>query len=119
MCLMKSKSLVIAIFLAVPFLESCVTDHAERVYITKPPLSSPADVLTVIPQKPYDVIADIQWQGGTFQKMASRAAQLGGDAVIIQLLGGNVYLTGLSPEEMNKDSKTFNRMAGTVIKYKR
>jgi hypothetical protein len=116
---MKSKSLAIAFSLAVPFLGSCVTDHAERVYITKPSLSTPADVLTVIPQKSYDVIADIQWQGGTIQKMASRAAQLGGDAVIIQLLGGNVHLTGLSPEEMNKENKTFNRMAGTVIKYRK
>ena len=115
---MKSKFFV-SVFLGGSLLGSCVMDHAERVYVSYPPSITPAEVITVIPQKPYDVIADVQWQGGTIKRMASRAAQLGGDAVIIQLLGGNVSLASLSPEEMNRSSQTFNRMAGTVIKYKR
>jgi hypothetical protein len=100
-------------------LSSCVTDHAERVYIPLPPSNSPVAVLNAIPPTPFEVVADIQWEGGSMQKMASRAAQLGGDAVIIQLLGGGVDFRNRSPEEMNKNAKTFNRMAGTVIRYKK
>lgn len=100
-------------------LSSCVTDHAERVYVPLPPTSTPAQVLHAIPATPFEVIADIQWQGGSRQKMATRAAQLGGDAVVVQLLGGNVDLRSRSPEEMNKGSTTFNRMIGTVIRYKK
>jgi len=115
---MKSKILAISFSLLVSLLGSCVVDHAERVYISHSPSINRATILTETPKGSYDVIADIQWQGGTLNKMASRAAQLGGDAVIVQLLGGNVSLSSLSPEEMNRTSKTFNRMAGTVIKYK-
>lgn len=116
---MKSKALAFSLSFLASLLGSCVMDHAERVYATHPPSMNPAVVLTAIPQEPYDVIADVQWEGGSVKKMASRAARLGGDAVIVQLLGGNVSLASLSPEEMNRSSQTFNRMAGTVIKYKR
>lgn len=116
---MKLKALAFTLSLIASLHVSCVMDHAERVYAAHPPSIHPAVVLTSIPQEPYEVIADVQWEGGTVKKMAARAAQLGGDAVIIQLLGGNVYLSSLSPEEMNRSSSTFNRMAGTVIKYKR
>lgn len=100
-------------------LSSCVTDHAERVYVPLPPTSTPAQVLHAIPEAPFEVVADIQWEGGSWKKMATRAAQLGGDAVIVQVLGGNVDLRKRSPEEMNKSSTTFNRMIGTVIRYKK
>jgi hypothetical protein len=82
-----------------------------------PPSTTPAKVLYAIPTERHALVADIQWSGGDVKKMSSRATALGGDAVIIQFLGGNVDFSSVSPEEANQKNSTFNRMAGTVIKY--
>lgn len=105
--------------LVVLLLQACVSDHAERIYITLAPAASTPAVLNQVPTRPFNVVADIQWVGGGSAKMAQRAQQLGGDAIIIQYLGGNVLLAGLSAEQMNAKSTTFIRMAGTVIQYKK
>jgi hypothetical protein len=98
---------------------SCVaTDHAERVYLSLPPAATKPEVLGQIPSRPYDIVADIQWQGGTQAKMAQRAQMLGGDAVIVQFLGGLVPYNSITAEEANASNTVFNRMTGTVIKYK-
>jgi hypothetical protein len=96
----------------------CVSDHAERVYINLPASISPPTILAKIPTQPFDVVADIQWVGRGDKKMVERAKKLGGDAVIVQYLGGNVLLSSLTGEQANATSTTFSRMSGTVIKYK-
>lgn len=108
-----------AILAALFLLQACVSDHAERIYITLPPSASTPAVLNQVPTRPFNVVADVQWVGSGSAKMAQRAQQLGGDAVVIQYLGGNVMLSGLSAEQMDAKSTTFNRMAGTVIQYKK
>jgi hypothetical protein len=98
-------------------IPSCVQDHAERLYMSLPPTQGSATVLYSIPSRKYSLVADIQWNGGNVNKMASRAASLGGDAVIIQFLGGNVDFSSISPEQANQSNSTYTRMAGSVIKY--
>lgn len=96
----------------------CVSDHAERVYIALPVSVNSPTILYQIPTQPFDVVADIQWVGRGNEKMVERAKKLGGDAVIVQYLGGNVLLSSLTGEQANATSTTFSRMSGTVIKYK-
>lgn len=109
------------IFVSSIILSGCniSNDGAERVYIKLSGHKNSVEVLSEPPQREYELIADVQWEGGTVKKMQKRAQYLGGDAVIIKLLGGQVDRT---PQILSADSamggKTFNRMVGTVIKYK-
>jgi len=77
------------------------------------------EVLSEPPTKPYEVVADVQWEGGSVKQMIDRAKKLGGDAVIIKLLGGSIILP--TTQTLSADSaaqgKTFHRMVGTIIKY--
>lgn len=100
-------------------LSGCVSDHAERVYLNLTPSATKPDLLYQIPTRPFDVVADIQWMGHMTSKMVARAQALGGDAVIVQYLGGLVPFASLTAEEANVRSKTFTRLSGTVIKYKK
>ena len=71
---------------ALVFLTSCVTDVASRYYADRKYAPNPVEKVEILrgrPSKPFDVIADFQSRGESFQSMRKRAAEIGGDAVII------------------------------------
>lgn len=105
---------------ALVFLTSCVTDVASRYYADRKYAPNPVEKVEILrgrPSKPFDVIADFQSRGESFQSMRKRAAEIGGDAVIITMLGG---YASLSSEWAGDDpySSYYSRLVGTVIRYK-
>ena len=69
------------------------------------------------PSKPFDVIADFQSRGESYESMRKRAAQIGADAIIITNLGGYASLTTQWAGD-DPYSHYYSRLVGTVIKYK-
>ncbi len=119
--MLPAPSFIIRLFSLVVILSisACVTDHAERVYVSLPPSSAPPTILRQVPTQPFETIADVQWVGGTPAMMAQRAQRLGGDAVYIQNLGGLVPFSNISAEQNTYNHTSFTRMTGTVIRYKK
>lgn len=110
----KMPALLTLIFL----IGGCAQDLASRYYANekyapKPP--SEVQLLWKTPDKKFVVIADFQSRGETPEDMRDRAAKIGADAVIVQLLGG-VASKDEYPS-LNKQNEHYSRIAGTAIKY--
>ena len=125
--LQKFKMIGIIFFL---FCEiGCISDEANRCYLKEPlPTKqvSEVQILREAPQKPYDVIADMQ-AGNTYfwffvwatspKYMQKRAAEVGADAVIVVSAGGD-YSTSEVWAGKDRHSDSQSRIMGTAIKYK-
>lgn len=101
-------------------LIGCASDQAHRYYAAEKYPAKRAETVELLfekPSKPFDVIADFQSRGESPEDMRKRAAEIGADAVIVSLLGGNV---SISNQWAGKDSNTsYSRITGTAIKFKR
>ncbi len=117
---MKQRCIAVALLIIGLLMLSCATDVANRYYLSERyPPKNPVDVevLTHAPAREYIVMADFQARGDTPQSMRKRAAEIGADAVIVQILGGFYSKTD---EWAGQDtmSGTYSRIAATAIKYK-
>ena len=114
-----ARKLLLSTFLAL-MICSCASDVANRYYLKdtyppKPPFE--VELLSHNPEREFIVMADFQARGETPEGMRKRAAEIGADAVIVQILGGNY---SRSDEWVGKDSMstTYSRITATAIKYK-
>ena len=99
---------------------SCKTDEAARYYgeIRYPPRSpDEVQVFTGKPDREFSVIADIQAYNVSPAHMIRRAAEIGGDGVIIVRGGGKADSDQVWASE-DRYSNTYNRLIATVIKFK-
>lgn len=95
------------------------TDVANRYYAEKRYSSVPLDqvqILTRAPDKPYEVIAEFQSRREQPSDVQRKAAEIGADAVIITLFGGEHSLTAEWAEDDRNMNKTFSRIVGIAIK---
>lgn len=101
--------------------DGCVTDQAHRYYASErfpPRPKEEVEVFSEIPSEPYEVIADFQARGASVRYMQKKAAEIGADAVIVGMYGG---YRAKSDEWASEDkyAKTYTRITGTAIRYKR
>jgi hypothetical protein len=101
-------------------LGGCASDQAHRIYgNTKysPRALDEVALLSQAPDRPYLVIADFQSRGESPNDMRKRGAEIGADAVIVTLLGGDV---SRSSEWMQQGPGiNYSRITGTAIVYKK
>lgn len=111
---MKIATLLMAIISAV--LVACATDVANRYYLSEHYPSRPVNnvqLLKKAPSRSYIVMADFQSRGETPSDMQAKAAEIGADAVIVVLLGGEAEGKAWA----NSESSTYTHIVGTAIKY--
>lgn len=97
----------------------CASDVANRYYANQrlpPRLTAEVQILWQRPDRPFTVLADFQSRGESPEDMRKKGAEIGADAVIVSLLGGNY---SLREEWADKDrhSNTYSRIAATAIKF--
>jgi hypothetical protein len=112
------KVALLGIVIAI-LISGCVSDQAHRIYISEnsyqPKNPESVEILYKKPSKEFTVIADLQARGKALEEFRAIGGKIGADAIIISYLGGNI----VSAEFAGKDEgKTYNRIAGTAIKYK-
>ena len=111
------KKLAALIILAC-LLSACAQDVASRYYASEnfpPKQASQVEILWKSPQKKYIVIADFQSRGESPDDMRAKAAKVGADAVIVQLLGG--FATFDEFPSLEKQHSSYSRITGTAIRY--
>lgn len=112
---MKLRATIIALLI---FATGCAQDVASRYYANEryaPKPSSEVQILWKSPDRKYVVIADFQSRGESPDDMRDKAAKLGADAVIVQLLGG--LATFDEYPSLDKQHTSYSRIAGTAIRY--
>lgn len=97
----------------------CASDVANRYYAPQrfPPREiNDVQILWQKPDRPFTVLADFQSRGESPEDMRKKGAEIGADAVIVSLLGGNY---SLKEQWADKDrySQTYTRIAATAIKF--
>ena len=100
-------------------LVGCASDEANRYYSTeKYAAKDPVSVMIFWepPGRSYKVIADFQSRGETPKDMQKKAADIGADAVIVSLLGGD-YSRSEKWASEDRYSMTYSRIAATAIKF--
>lgn len=117
-CRIKCDVCTAALMLA--FLcAGCATDEAARYYSdvrypARP--SSEVQVFFAKPNRQFEVIADIQAYNVTPDHMRRRAAEIGGDGVIL-VRGGGAYDRNEVWASADRFSHTYHRLLATVIKF--
>lgn len=97
----------------------CASDVANRYYAEQKFAATPVSEVQILwqaPSRPYKVIADFQSRGESPKDLQRKAADIGADAVIVSLLGGNYSLSEQWASE-DRHSKTYSRITGTAIRY--
>ncbi len=116
----KINSDVCAAALMLAFLCSgCTTDEAARYYSDVRYPARPSSEVQVFYEKPdreFEVIADIQAYNVSSDHMRRRAAEIGGDAVIL-VRGGGAYDRKEVWASADRFSNTYHRLLATVIKF--
>lgn len=101
-------------------LSACAaTDVANRYYVEERYAAvSPekVTVLTKLPSQPHTVIAEFQSRREQPDSVREKAAEIGADAVIITLFGGEHSLSAQWASDERNMSKTFSRIVGIAIK---
>lgn len=95
-------------------------DVANRYYIDQhfqPKAVDQVEVLSVAPQRPYEVIADFQSRGDTPVSLRKKAADIGADAIIVRELGGEVSNGAEWASDANPHLN-YTRIVGTAIRFK-
>lgn len=98
----------------------CVSDVANRYYLKESLPEKAIDDVAVLWDSPtdrkYEVIADFQSRGESARDMQKKAAKVGADAVIVQLLGGE---WDTANEWAGQDARrTYSRIAATAIRWR-
>lgn len=112
---MRLSVLIIASSLLVT---GCAQDVASRYYGSvryAPKPSAEVQILWKNPDRKYVVIADFQSRGESPDDLRDKAAKLGADAVIVQLLGG--FATFDEYPSLEKQYISYSRIAGTAIRF--
>ena len=116
----ESGRIIIFVVLAIGLLGGCASDQAHRYYSSAKYPARAAETVELLaepPLRPFEVIADFQSRRESPTDMRKRGAEIGADAVIVTLLGGDVLV---SSEWMKKDSGlNYSRITGTAIIYKK
>jgi len=102
------------------FCPGCATDEAARYYSDVRYPARPSSEVQVFSEKPdrqFEVIADIQAYNVTPDHMRRRAAEIGGDGVIL-VRGGGAYDRNEVWASADRYSNTYYRLLATVIKFK-
>lgn len=115
---MKSRRIFLC-SIALTLTTGCASDVANRYYSAQrfpPRLVSEVQILWRQPDRPFTVLADFQSRGESPEDMRKKGAEIGADAVIVSLLGGNY---SLNEQWADKDrySQTYTRIAATAIKF--
>jgi hypothetical protein len=103
--------------LAVLTLTGCATDVANRYYAKQryPAKNTNAViVLKAAPDRPYEVIADLQCRGSVHY-IQKQSAKIGADAVIVTYLGGD-YSDSTEWADQKQDGSYYH-VIGTAIRY--
>jgi hypothetical protein len=116
---MKNRIILFWAFSLALLTSGCASDVANRYYAAQrfPPRPiSEVQIYWQNPDRPFTVIADLQSRGESPEDMQKKGAEMGADAVIVSLLGGNY---SLKEQWADKDrySKTYTRIAATAIKF--
>ncbi len=108
------------LLLSVLFLFGCVSDVANRYYLSErfpPKEQSSVLILHSKPSKPFVVIADFQSRGESANDLQEKAAEIGADAVIVTQIGG---FYSVDEEWASKDrykNEHHSHIVGTAIKF--
>lgn len=97
----------------------CASDVANRYYATQrfPPRPvTEVQILWQNPTRSFTVLADFQSRGESPEDMRKKGADIGADAVIVSLLGGN-YSRKEEWADKDRQSHTYSRIAATAIKF--
>lgn len=110
--------IIAASLVSIYLISGCAQDVASRYYASQ---NYPAkqvyevEILWKSPQKKYIVIADFQSRGESPDDMRAKAAKVGADAVIVQLLGGMATFDEFP--SLEKQHSSYSRITGTAIRY--
>jgi hypothetical protein len=97
---------------------SCASDVANRYYGSEkfpPKPVAEVQLLDRAPDRPYNVIADLQSRGETAQDLRKKAAAIGADAVIVTTLGG---VGGHEWMDQGAADPFYTHIVGTAIRYR-
>jgi hypothetical protein len=111
---------IVAVLASAFGIAGCKTDEAARYYGSErypPRPPSEVQVFTSKPDRDFTVIADIQAYNVSPEHMRRRAAEVGGDAVILVRGGGYASSDQVWASE-DRYSHTYHRLLATVIKFK-
>jgi hypothetical protein len=100
-------------------ISGCASDIANRYYAGQrfpPRPTSEVQIYWKNPDRPFTVLADLQSRGESPEDMRKKGAEMGADAVIVSLLGGNYSLKEQWAGQ-DRYSQTYTRIAATVIKF--
>lgn len=101
-------------------MTACASDVANRYYgvQTYPPKpQAQVEILRARPARDFIAIADFQSRGETPEDLQLKAAQIGADAVLIKILGGQ-YDLGEQWAGHDSMANSYSRIVGTAIRYK-
>lgn len=107
-----------ASLISICLLSACAQDVASRYYASQnfpAKQASEVELLWKSPQRKYIVIADFQSRGESPDDMRAKAAKVGADAVIVQLLGGLATFDEFP--SLEKQHTSYSRITGTAIRY--
>lgn len=108
-----------ALVLALTGIVGCASDVANRYYADQRFAAKPVSEVQILwqaPSRPHKVIADFQSRGESPKDLQRKAADIGADAIIVSLLGGNYSLNEQWASD-DRHSKTYSRITGTAIRY--
>lgn len=108
------------ILLACLTMSACASDVANRYYGSEtyvPKTQSQVEILRARPARDFIVIADFQSRGETPEDLQLKAAQIGADAILIKILGGQ-YDRGEQWAGHDSMANSYSRIVGTAIRYK-
>lgn len=100
-------------------ISGCASDVANRYYSSKkypPKPEHEVQILWSKPQNAFSILADFQSRGESPEDMRKKAAEIGADAVIVSLLGGD-YSLNEKWADKDRYSNTYRRIAATAIKF--
>jgi hypothetical protein len=113
------RQLLLASFVITLLGSGCATDVANRYYAKERLSPRPVSEVLVLwdkPDRPFAVLADFQSRGESPDDMRKKGAEIGADAVIVSLLGGN-YSRDEQWADKDRHASTYSRIAATAIKF--
>src|ERR1700712_5769558 len=97
----------------------CASDVANRYYASERLAPRPITEVQVLwgkPTQPFSVLADFQSRGESPDDMRKKGADIGADAVIVSLLGGQ-YSKSEEGADKDRYSTTYSRITATAIRF--
>ena len=111
---------IFGLIFTIALVAGCASDEAARYYASEKYPARPVsevEIFTKKPEREFIVIADIQAFNASPEHMQRRAAEIGGDAVILVRGGGNYSQNEVWASE-DRYATSYQRLLATVIKFK-